>query len=427
MRGDPRIIRSVLGVLMIVGTLTCTVEAPIDRSCSPGSDAAGCGPSPSVGPSPSLGPAPSRDTVFRTWAPANERAGVISGAHALEAAGHFDLLVLSSSIGRERLRAMARVDPQLRLLVYMNAAFAQSKEANTYPRSWYARDASGEKIRSVGFGNWLMDVSEPGWIRERAARCQGFIEAGGFGGCMLDLLGTSPLLPGYATGIPVHEETHEGWLAKDWLRATSRIARTVARAVRPAVVIGNGLGNGARFFDRAAPSSVLLEGVDGGIAEAWLRSPREPLDAAPTTAEWLLDIELLSRAGEDGDAVLVLTKAWADGTELQKDRLHEFALASFLLGMEGNAYFAFSYSPRSDPLRWHPWWDLKIGRAIERFGVVDGVYRRRFSRGLVLVNPADEARSTIVDGDRVDLRGVPVHVADLPAHSGLVLLDDPAV
>jgi hypothetical protein len=410
-----------LGVLVIVGTLTCTVEVPTDRSCSPGSDAAGCGPSPSVGP------APSRDGVFQTWAPANERAGVISPAQALEAAGHFDLLVLSSSIEGEQLRAMAGVDPQLRMLVYLNASFAQSREANTYPSSWYARDARGEKIRSVGFGNWLMDVSEPGWIRERAERCQGFIEARGFGGCMLDLLGTSPLLPGYATGIPVREETHEEWRAKDWLRATSRIARTVARAVRPAVVIGNGLGNGARFFDPAAPSSVLLEGVDGGIAEAWLRSPREPLDAAPSTAEWLLDIELLSRAGAGSDAVLVLTKAWGDGTEQQKDRLHEFALASFLLGMEGNAYFAFSYSPRSDPLRWHPWWDLEIGSAIGRFGVVDGIYRRRFSGGLVLVNPTDEARRTIVDGDRVDLRGIPVRIADLPAHSGLVLLDDAGV
>jgi hypothetical protein len=341
----------------------------------------------------------------------------------LGAAEHFDLLVLSSSIERERLRAMARVDPHLCLLVYMNAAFVQEREGDTYPSSWYARDAHGAKIRSTRFGNWLMDVSEPGWTRDRAERCQRLLDAGGFTGCMLDLLGTSPLLPGYATGIPIDERTHEVWRERDWLDATSNIASTVERLVRPAVVIGNGLGNGARFFDPAAPSSALMEGVDGGIAEGWLRSPRERLDASPSVAEWLLDIEMLSSAGADGKAVLVLTKAWADGTQQQKDRLHEFALASFLLGMEGNAYFAFSYSPRSDPFRWHPWWDLKIGKAIEPFGVVDGIYRRRFAGGLVLVNPTDETRTMILDGDHVDLRGLPVHVADLAAHSGLILLD----
>jgi hypothetical protein len=328
---------------------------------------------------------------------------------------------MSPSVDRKRLAAMGRVDPPLRLLVYMNAAFAQAREGDAYPDSWYARDTHGSKIRSVGFGNWLMDVTVRGWTRDRARRCERLLATAPFEGCMLDLLGTAPLLPGYATGIPIDERTHDAWREKDWLDATSNLASTVERLVRPAIVVGNGLGNGARFFDPTAPSSVLMDGVDGGIAEGWLRSPREGLDTYPSVSDWLLDIEMLSSVGGDAKTVLVLTKAWADGTRRQKDRWHEYALASFLLGMEGNAFFHFSSSPRSDPIRWHPWWDLDIGRAIESYGIVDGIYRRPFTRGLVLVNPSAETRTMGLDGDFVDLRGASVRSATLPAHTGLVL------
>jgi Hypothetical glycosyl hydrolase family 15 len=406
----------VLGVLVLAaGAVGC--PAGSSRSCEGrAGDDAGCDPGTAT-----MSPSPSRSAVFRAWAPANERIGTVSPRDALDAATHFDLIVMSPTIERMPLAAMGRIDPHLRLLVYMNAAFAQSSEGDTYPDSWYARDAHGSKIRSVDFGNWLMDVSERGWIRDRATRCERLLATAPFEGCMLDLLGTTPLHPGYATGIPIDERTHEAWRERDWLDATSSLAGTVERLVRPAIIVGNGLGNGARFFDPAAPSSLLVDGVHGGIAEGWLRPPREDLDAFPSVSEWLLDIEMLSNVGTDGKAVLVLTKAWAEGTERQKDRWHAYALASFLLGMEGNAYFHFSYSPRSDPIRWHPWWDLDIGRAIGSYGIVDGIYRRPFTRGLVLVNPSAETRTMSLEGEFVDLRGASVRSATLPAHTGLVL------
>lgn len=414
-RGRLRRTGLMLGVFLLpIGATTCTVEAPPPRSCTPSPGAAGCGPSES--------PTGPRGAVFRTWAPANERVGVISRPDALKAAGLFDLIVVSAtSVDAKDLAAMRRVDPEIRILAYMNGAFAQAREGDAYPDSWYARDANGSKVRSVGFRNWLMNVTEPGWIDDRARTCERHLAAG-LDGCMLDLLGTAPLLPGYATGIPIDARTHEAWRAKDWLAATSDIARTVQRLVRPAIVIGNGLGSGPRFFDADAKSSVLLDGIRGGIAEGWLRSPRQEIDAYPTFATWLLDIEMLSSAGRDGKTVLVVTKAWAHGTRDQKDRLHEYALASFLLGMEGDAYFHFSYSPRSDPIYPHPWWDPDIGRAIESYGIVDGIYRRRFTRGLVLVNPSDETRTLKLDEDFEDLRGTAIRSATLPPRSGLVLL-----
>ena len=407
-----------LATVLVLAVGGCTAGAPPECDGRTG-DADACGTA-SATPNPTA----SRSEVFRAWAPANEREAAISRQEAVGAASHFDLVVLSPSIDTELIAEMKRVEPRLRLLAYMNAAFAQARDTDTFPDDWYARDADGSKISSLGFGNWLMDVAERGWARDRAKSCTRVLESG-YDGCMLDLLGTAPLLPGYATGIPIDERTGEPWQPRDWLEATSTIAGIVERRVRPAIVVGNGLGNGRRFFDAAAPSSILLSGIHGGIAEGWLRSPREALHDYPSVDDWLLDIRMLSSAGGNGKTVLVLTKAWAQGTKHEKDRWHEYALASFLLGMEGSSFFHFSYSPRADPIRWDPRWDPDIGRSLESFEVIDGVYRRRFARGIVVVNPTDAPVVASLPGSFTTLDGVQVQGSmTIPPHSGEILRSD---
>ena len=399
-----------MAIVMAIGLVACTEDRPRG---DPGEQ------SPSADPHGDPSPP---GQVFRAWAPANERGAALSPQDAARAAARFDLFVISPSIDPGLVEEMKRVRPSLRLLVYMNAAFAQARDGDAYPDAWYARDADGAKISSLGFGNWLMDVSMPGWARDRATTCERLIAEAGYDGCMLDLLGTAPLLSGYATGIPIDERTDQPWRAKDWLDATSMIAGTIERRVRPAIIVGNGLGNGARYFDTAAPSSTLLDGVDGGMAEAWLRAPMEELDGYPSVRDWQLDVQMLSSAGRNGKTVLVLTKAWAPGSREEKDRWHQYALASFLLGMEGSSFFHFSYSPRADPLLWHPWWDPDIGKPIGSYQVVDGVYRRRFARGLVLVNPTDGPVEVSLSGSFRALDGRRVEGSlMIPPHGGEVL------
>jgi Hypothetical glycosyl hydrolase family 15 len=404
-----------MAIGLLLGLVACTEDRP---------RGAPRGQSPSAGPDGDPSPP---GQIFRTWAPANEREAAISMQDAVGAAAHFDLLVMPPSTDTGSVVEMRRGRPRLRLLVYMNGAFAQARNGDAYPDEWYARDADGAKIRSLGFGNWLMDVSVAGWARDRATTCMRLIADAGYDGCMLDLLGTAPLLPGYATGVPIDERTDEPWRVKDWLDATSMISGTVERRVRPAIVVGNGLGNGARFFDAAAPSSILLDGVHGGLAEAWLRAPREELDRYPSVSDWLLDVQMLSSAGGSGKTVLVLTKTWAPGSRQEKDRWHRFALASFLLGMEGSSYFHFSNSPHADPLQWHRWWDPDIGESFESYRVIDGLYRRRFARGLVLVNPTDgpveaslSGSFTTLDGRRVqDTMVIPPHAGEILQTAGV--------
>ena len=400
-----------MAIVMALGLVACTEDRPRDDPL---------GQSPSADPD---GDPSSSGRVFRAWAPANEREAAISPQDAAAAAAHFDLLVMSPSIDAGSVEEMKRARPRLRLLVYVNAAFAQARDGDAYPDDWYARDADGAKISSLGFGNWLMDVSAPGWARDRGRTCERLLAEARYDGCMLDLLGTAPLAPGYATGIPIDERTDEPWRTKDWLDATSMIAETVERRVRPAIVVGNGLGNGARYFDAAAPSSILLDGDPrrhrGGVA------PLSDGGTGPVPIRQRLAArrpDALERKGEREEHPRPHQGMGALDRGEEKDRWHQYALASFLLGMEGSSFFHFSYSPRADPLLWHPWWDPDIGKPIGSYQVVDGVYRRRFARGLVLVNPTDGPVEVSLSGSFMALDGRRVEGSlMIPPHGGEVL------
>ena len=401
-------------VLLTTGVvLWWTREEPSDR--------VGEDPQTSRDPGEASVPGSSAPAFLKTWAPANEGVRHAGRARAIEAAEMFDLLVVSPGVFDRSLPAMRRANPDLTILVYLNAAFVHRRDASAYPGAWFAHDERGTRIRSVGYGNWLMDVSNPGWRLDRADRCAALVSEGTFDGCMLDLLGTAPLIPGYATATPVDPRTGVPWDPASWLASTSEIADTVSRRVHPAIVAGNGLASGPRFSDGVAPTSVLLREIEPAIAESWLRAPRQELDSFPSLGRWSSDVRMIRLIEGSGSRVLVLTKAWVDGTRREKDRFHEFALASFLLATNGRSFFHFSPSPSADPSAGHPWWKIDLGSPREPFQIVGGLYRRRFTKGLVVVNPTSVDRSLDLDGSYFDLRGGIVRSRILAGHTGLVL------
>jgi hypothetical protein len=360
--------------------------------------------------------------VLAVWAPANEGTFGVTRAEAVDIAGRFGAIVALPGTFRDHVAAMKAANPRLILLAYMNGSFAQRDQGSAYPESWYARDADGNKLQSKNFGNWLMDVSNPGWITDRATTCRSLIASTGYDGCMLDMLGTAPLDPGYLTGLPIDPSTGKVWTARDWLDATSDLAATVKVAVAPGIVTGNGLGSGPRYFDPDHPSAVLLRGMDGGLAEAWIRTAGQGIATYRSVSAWKQDVDMLAAAGAGRTPVLTLTKVWVDGTKAEKNAWHEFALASFLLGTDGRSFFSFSYSSSSDPTAGHPWWTLDLGSPTGPYSDAGGYYQRRFTSGLVLVNPGDGTYTVDLDGTYVTVWGKEVTSVTLYPHKGKVLV-----
>jgi hypothetical protein len=237
-------------------------------------------------------------------------------------------------------------------------------------------------------------------------------------GCMVDMLGTAPIYDWYVTGAPIDPSTGRPWSPAGWLSATAQLAAAIRAGSGGASVIGNGLGDGRRFFDERAPSEVLLDGIDGAIADGWLRTAERPADRYPSVTGWRRDVEMLASTGK---SVFVETKVWAHATPDQIAAWHRFALASFLLGSDGHAYFAFSDDPRGPAVPDALAASVRIGDPVGSFRSSDGVFERSFSNGIVVVNPTPEAASTDLGDDYRADNGTVLRTVTVNPHSALIL------
>ena len=113
----------------------------------------------------------------------------------------------------------------------------------------------------------------------------------------------------------------------------------------PSPVYGNGLQQGSSYFNAEWPSSQLLDGLDGGMVELWMRQPGEKITAYRSPSVWKADVDMLVDMEGKGKPMLALTKGWDPAaTTAQSNAVHKYALASFLLGTSGLSQFSFLYN-----------------------------------------------------------------------------------
>jgi hypothetical protein len=354
------------------------------------------------------------------WAAQSMGGGSVTATEAIADARAFDVITAHAGNYQPFVSAMKRANPRLTLLVYLNGTFG-GKDPKRFPGWWYMRDANGNQTRSTNYRNYLMDFTRPVWIDHIRRACADAIDASGYDGCYVDMLGAAPLKPAYLTSLPINRTTGKVWTVGEWYQGTSALAAEIKEWVTPDLVLANGLRLGADYFNPAGPASGLLTGIDGGSAEMWLRLPRDPLTLHRTEAEWKQDVGMLSDAGSKGKSVLAMVKIWANGTQAQKDAWHEYALASFLLGNDGRSFFTFSYSESSDPTVPLPWWNTALGTPSGGYAKVANVYQRSFARGRVLVNPTSSTYRVQLGASYRNLLGNIVTSVTLGPWTGRVL------
>jgi hypothetical protein len=326
-------------------------------------------------------PVPSRPLL--QWMPENFGTGhTYTHDQAIAAAQRYDVIVAFTKAFTPYVADMRAANPNLVLLAYTNGMFVQPTQGPTsgaFPSSWYAYDANGNAIQNSSNHNWLMNPASSGWVQNRASNCATMLAQSGYDGCMLDTLGVSPLTPGYTTSLPFNQATGANWTRSDWLNATTQLSATVRSTVSPSLVVGNGLKDGPNI----AESSVLFNGINGAMAESFLRMANQPLTTYPTVATWQQNVNMLLSPPKP---ILIVTKAWASGTTDQVTQWHLFSLASFLLATDGRSYFYFTGSSSDQPISVVPW-TVNIGDPTGAYALQDGVYERPFANGLVMVNP----------------------------------------
>jgi hypothetical protein len=367
-------------------------------------------------------PAALADEGVPVWA-ADFMAGTAkpSRDRAVMQARHFDVIAALKGTYAAHVSAMKAANPNLVLLVYLNGAMAQAGEGSAYPNSWYLRDRSGNKVKSRGFGNYLMNPAEPGWRRAVAARCRTFLSVSGYDGCFLDVLGTAPLDGSYVTSRPVNPRTGTLWHRAAWLRATTAIAQATRDEISPAPVYGNGLANGSMYFRDAAPSSEILGGLDGGMAESFVRDAYSPAASFRPATQWRQDVELLRNVAANGDAGLAITKVWSSATDRQTNVVQRYALATFLLGYRpGLSFYSFRDGHGLTP--WRSVWNRRIGTPTGPYQHVGDSYVREFTGGVVVVNPTG-SKTRVSLGGAYRRGGGSVDRVTLRAHHGSILVE----
>lgn len=374
----------------------------------------------------SLVPAPASatpdDRFLKVFVPHNESSeGPRDRAEAIRDAGLYDIISAQPRAYQDHIAAMRQVNPDIQVLAYLNATFAQKGEEFAYPESWYARDAYGRKVRSLGYGNFLMNPLNASWIQNRVTFCNNLMQSSGYHGCMADMLGTAPTLPNYVTSPPIDPRTGNRWTAQDWQLATTALAKTVDAGTGGALW-GNGFGSAARYFGvgGGGTSKILATGVHGALSEIWIRTASQSVNYYPDETRWRYALDQLVDLSRNGEATAALVKVWSSGTIAQKDAWHRFALATFLLGSDGKSSFHISYA-HGQVLMDHRYWQADIGAPTASYNITNGIYQRPFTRGKVLVNPTAVSRTINLGGTYTDLEGVRRTSITLPPHSGQVM------
>jgi hypothetical protein len=359
------------------------------------------------------------------WAEENENPNPgqqpVPWSQAQKDALDFNFIIAHPVDYQGEVPQMKQANPRLILLAYENAVFIQSGQAGAkLPESAFLHDKDGKRITNQKSGNTLMNPASPQFVETRIFECRSFLAQSGYDGCYLDLLGLAPLSTPFVSAVAINPATNKPYTPAEWLGATGALAEAVRVAVHPRLLYGNGLSNGASFFG-ATQTDQLVNDLDGGIAEAWLRGSKSPLVAYPAEATWKENVDMLAYLEAQGKPLLTLTKVWVSATQAQMIQWFQYTLASFLLGSQGLS--AFFFSPAYSVSRTTPcyWCYLPIGSPVGAYAKVGGVYQRQFATGKVIVNPTPVTVTVSLAGTYKNAYGQTMTVATMSPNTGLIL------
>lgn len=379
---------------------------------------------------------PPTGRMLQRFAPTymSKHSSAYSTADAVLIAQNYDLIVGNSSqFTRNNIPAMKTANPNVRVLVYLNGSFDMFGNPNlsnhSYPLSEYATDANGKYIQSTKYHNWLMNIGDPNWATSVSQHCDMLLASAPYDGCFVDMLGDALLTGSYLSGQPINPATGVVWTTAQRMAATTLIGAKVTADHPTSIVMGNGLNDGQRYFDPAAPTSQLLtngahSGLNTALAETWLRQATMAIGKYRSPSVWQQEVTMLADVGGKGDFAAVTTKVWITATAAQITSWHRYALASFLLGTTGSSYFSFTQSQSSTEFQTDATSALDhtaTGAAVGPYQSQKGAFTREFVKAEVIVNPSKGSVTVSIPAPCTTLDGVLVTTSlTMPSLSGQI-------
>jgi len=388
----------------------------------------------SAEPVPAQPGAPARPGgVALTWAPTHMADGhEYTQAEAVGIAEDHDLVAAMPIAFRDHVPVMRAANPDLTLISYLNGTLAKATKVSHLPESAFARDADGRRITSRIWGTTLMAPSSTAWRQEVDAICRDRAAEAGYDGCLVDSMGLGVFATNQGfTGLPVDPATGATYTQLDYRTALAGLAGSVRNASPDQVHTFNLVENDWRYWRDAVPSRPLALAQPSVQMEDFLRGATTGVAGFPTAEKWLRNVEVIRDLEAGNVTSLLSTKLWVTHSEAQAAQWQAYAMASFLMGADGNSYLAFTRSRDTTgatganaPYVMPEDIGLPEG-AMVRTGA--GAYTRTFGSGMAIVNPTTSTVTVSLPSTMKGLDGATVTSVRLPPNSGEVLTEVLAV
>lgn len=322
-----------------------------------------------------------------------------------------------------RARTIKRRSPGTKVLVYKDMASTRDDArragqlpagvgygyANRHHPEWFLQDTNGRRVAWADWPHaWQMDVGSPSYQQAWATNVARDARRQGWDGVFVDGVARTMQYPWYLNGRILAK--YPG--PDDYSRATTSFLQRVAPALRKQhlLVVGNVNDAGMGLWKRWVG---YLSGVS---KEWWTKAHAGSADGLLSGNEWWFQTRLLAAAEARKKIFIAITYGPSDDVASM-----EYARASFLLFANGRrSAQTFSTGCAGEPTS--RFWRESVGAPLGAAASDGAIWRRRFTNGIVVVNPSPTATiSTPLGGSYVQPDGALVSSVLLAPHSGLML------
>jgi Hypothetical glycosyl hydrolase family 15 len=341
----------------------------------------------------------------------------------------FDYVVLHAW-EHARIAPLKAANPNIKVLVYKESAatvaygthggvddpllpagVGYGYAASNHPE-WFLDDTTGRRVEWSDYpGVWQMDVGNSSYQDTWLANVLGELRRYGWDGVMLDDVMPYPnwhlngrTLAKYPT-IPSYTAATRSFLA----RVCSGV---VAGGFLALPNIGSTSPENWRDWIRLC---------SGAVQEYWTKWGQDATMHFGGS-DWTERQRFLQITQEENRIFLGVT--YAPHTDFRSMR---YARANFLLDWNGSPKSVLAFEPTTpeaqDP--YHSEWTVDVGLPSAAKYTVGGIWRRDFTKGVVLVNPSAESRTVDLGASHTTPAGESVRVVTLASKTGLVLRGAP--
>lgn len=296
---------------------------------------------------------------------------------------------------------------------------------------WLAKDASGNLVKEKNYpGNQIMNIANHSFTDYITDQIVKNTKNKGYDAIFLDVL-CAYIYNGYYTAPPINPATGKVFTDTEWKNGFADFISTL-RKKTDQKLIGNGIGflNGGQYYSKYDKAKNLLSLLDGMMIEGFVKSQINSGQISyKNESEWKKDVDMLAEIdslGLDVWAQVSYPEESATLSQADKDKLHLFSLASFLLGKGSHSYFGYiggisNHETLLSDSSVNPFWNIPLGEPLNKYQVKDNIYMREYKQGIVLVNPTNNNLSINLGKPYKKINGAAVTQLNLNSHEGVIL------